>query len=96
MNLDSSQRNMGIVRKFVEHVLPGVVKPLHVLWNEVIGFLFLAFGVLLIRPVYHSYRDLDGDPANLVKLALSAFFMLVMMFFGVHSFWKARRIARRP
>ena len=30
----------GIVNKFIGHVMPGVIRPLRVLWNEVIGFLF--------------------------------------------------------
>lgn len=84
----------GLVKKFFEAVVPGVVRPLHALWNEVIGFLFLAFGVLLARPVWRNYKELDDDPANLVKLLLSAFFMLVMLGFGIQSFLKARKISK--
>ena len=29
--------------KFVKHVVPAAVKPVHSLWHEVIGFVFLAF-----------------------------------------------------
>ncbi len=32
--------------QFVKHVVPAVVKPARVLWNEVIGFLFLSLGVI--------------------------------------------------
>ena len=84
----------GLVKKFFQTVVPGVIKPLHVLWNEVIGFLFLAFAVLLARPVWRSYRELDDDPANMGRLILSAFFMLVMLAFGIQSFLKARKISR--
>ena len=83
-----------LANKFCQAVLPRVFKPLHVLWNEMIGFLFLAFAVLLIRPVWRSYKELDDDPANLIKLVLSAFFLAVMLGFGLHAFWKARKIAR--
>ena len=31
-----------LVSSFLGHVLPGVIRPLHILWNEVLGFLFLA------------------------------------------------------
>src|SRR5574338_151726 len=36
----------GIARKFLANVVPGLVKPVHSLWNEVIGFLFLVLGVI--------------------------------------------------
>ena len=85
---------LSLVKKFFQAVVPGVVKPLHALWNEVIGFLFLAFAVVLARPVWRSYRDLDDDPANLGRLILSLFFMLVMLAFGIQSFLKARKISR--
>ena len=38
--------SMGMVSKFLGHVVPGVIKPLHALWNQVIGFLFLVFALL--------------------------------------------------
>ena len=85
---------LTLVKKFFAAVLPGVVKPLHALWNEVIGFLFVAFGVLLARPVWRNYRDLDGDPASMIKLLLSAFFMAVMLGFGIQSFLRARKISK--
>jgi hypothetical protein len=81
-------------RKFLSHVMPGIVKPLHALWNEVLGFLFLALGVLLVRPVYLAWKGLDGDPVNLIRLLLSGFFCLLLLGFGVQSFLKARRISR--
>lgn len=79
----------GITRKFLANVVPGLVKPIHSLWNEVIGFLFLVLGVLAIRPIWQAWRDED-----FTKLALSGFFSLVMISFGIHGFWKARRISR--
>ncbi|MCC7156863.1 MAG: hypothetical protein IT161_19955 [Bryobacterales bacterium] len=79
----------GITRKFLANVVPGLVKPIHSLWNEVIGFLFLVLGVLAIRPIWQAWREED-----FTKLALSGFFSLVMISFGIHGFWKARRISR--
>jgi hypothetical protein len=84
----------GVAKKFLSHVLPGIVKPLHALWNEVLGFLFLALGVILVRPVYQAWKGLDGDPANFVRLLLSGFFCLLMLGFGIQAFLKARRISR--
>lgn len=79
----------GIARKFIDNVVPGIIKPVHSLWNEVIGFLFLVLGVMAIRPVWQAWREED-----FTKLALSGFFSLVMLSFGVHGFVKARRISR--
>lgn len=79
----------GIARKFVANVLPGIVKPVHSLWNEIIGFLFLVLGAAAVRPVWQAWREDDYT-----KLALSGFFALVMFSFGIHGFLKARRISR--
>jgi hypothetical protein len=84
-----------LAKKFLQHVMPGVVRPLHVLWNEIIGFMFLCFSVLLLRPLWKSYREFNGEAEALFKLALTAIFFLTMFFFGVQSFFKARRIARK-
>jgi hypothetical protein len=84
----------GLARKFFQAVLPGVIKPLHSLWNELLGFLFLAFALLLVRSVWRNYHEIEGDPAQFIKFLLSAFFFLTMLGFGLHAFWKARRISK--
>ncbi len=79
---------------FVQSVMPGVIKPLHVLWNEVIGFLFLSIAIIASSNGW-KYRDTAADPKNFARLALTAGFVLVMVWFGISSFLKARRIRRR-
>ena len=32
--------------RFMEHVMPGVVRPLRVLWHEIIGFIFIVLAVI--------------------------------------------------
>ncbi len=85
---------LRLVKKFIQAVLPGVIKPLHSLWNELLGFLFLALAVMLVRPVWRNYHEIEGDPAQFIKFLLSAIFFLTMLGFGLHAFWKARRISR--
>jgi hypothetical protein len=88
---------MRLVRKFFEMVLPGVIKPLHALWNEIIGFLFLAIAVFMIRPTWKAYQKLQagGDPGEaIVGLIGGAGLLLVGLVFGLHGFWKARRISK--
>ncbi len=85
---------LSTVKKFFQAVVPGVVKPLHSLWNEVLGFLFLAIAALLVRPMWRGYREIQTDSAHVVKFLLSVFFFAVMLFFGLQAFWKARKISR--
>lgn len=76
--------------KFVHHVLPGVIRPLHVLWNQVIGFFFLSLGALAVPSILKDIKD----PGHFPRLILTIPFTLTMAFFGISSFWKARKAAR--
>ena len=64
---------------------------LHQLWLEVTGFVFLVFasigGVALVREysAYHVGKGTSG------RMAAAAGFSLVFSWFGVTSFWRARR-----
>jgi len=82
-------------RKFVKHVVPGIIKPAHILWNEVIGFLFICIGVLASPSAIRNIRNFDGDPKSIFRVGLSLSFVLIMIAFGTSSFLKARRIARK-
>jgi hypothetical protein len=83
----------NIVRHFVNHVVPGVIRPLHVLWNEIIGLFFLVFAVVFGSAAFRSFRNLDkGGSMSLV--ILSAFLALLMLYYGITSFMKARKISR--
>ena len=48
-----------LISKFLSHVLPGVVRPLHALWNEVIGFLFIVFAVVAGFYVIRAMRSFE-------------------------------------
>ena len=80
---------IGHARQFLKHVIPAVWKPVLTLWNEVIGFLFLVFGVIFgVQAVRYA---MAGDPG---RLFIAGFCTVVMAWFGVTSFLRARRIAR--
>ena len=83
-----------LISKFLRHVLPGVIRPLHALWNEVIGFLFIVFTVVAAFYVVRAVRNFDGEVEGLVRIVLPALFGLVMGYFGVTSFLRARKITR--
>jgi predicted CDP-diglyceride synthetase/phosphatidate cytidylyltransferase len=83
-----------LISKFLRHVLPGVIRPLHALWNEVIGFLFIVFAVVAGFYVIRAVRNFEGDIEGLVHIVFPALFGLVMGYFGVSSFVRARKISR--
>jgi hypothetical protein len=77
-------------KKFLGHVIPGVVRPIHILWNQVIGFFFI---VLALLPIHSIYRDwgLEGSGP---RLGLEIPFAVIMLGFGIHSFLRARKISK--
>ena len=85
----SKRQASRVGAEFVRHVLPAILKPARTLWNEVIGFLFLTFGVIFgIHTVRYAIR---GDVLRLVVAGIST---AVMAFYGVSSFLRARKISR--
>jgi hypothetical protein len=77
-------------KKFLGFVMPEVVKPIHTLWNQVIGFFFI---VLALLPLHAIIRDWGKDD-TVPRLALEITFALIMAGFGIHSFLRARKISK--
>ncbi|MDX2154303.1 MAG: hypothetical protein SFV54_26415 [Bryobacteraceae bacterium] len=84
----------SLARKFLAHVLPAVVRPMRVLWNQVIGFFFAVFAVLLSFNCYRQVRDLDGGGESVARVVLTGVFGAVMAAYAIHSFLRARKISR--
>ena len=84
----------ALARKFVRTVLPGVIKPLRVLWNEIIAFLFFALFLVAAMAAWRSWRNFKGDSEDIVRLAAALIFGLVMLGYALHSFSRARKIGR--
>ena len=83
-----------MIRKFLGHVMPGIIRPLRVLWNEIIGFVFLVLALWAIPSVVRSVRQFEGDAGSFFRVVLSFSFAGLMAAFGVASFLRARRISR--
>jgi hypothetical protein len=83
-----------LVKQFAGTVIPGVLKPLRVLWNEMIGFVFIVFGVLIMGSTLRKWNDFNDSPSSIGLLAASFFFFFVMVGYGVYSFSRARKINR--
>jgi hypothetical protein len=86
-------------RVFVKHVVPAVIKPARTLWNEVIGFVFCVFSVIFGFRAGRLYIDYQASAAAdqggaMLRFAVAAFCTLLMAYFGITSFLRARRIAR--
>ena len=74
---------------FLKHIVPAIVKPIHALWNEVIGFLFLSFGVIFGVRTMRGFAKHETFGAILGSIGT-----LLMIWYGVSSFRKAKKISR--
>jgi hypothetical protein len=79
----------GTVRKLLGTVVPGILKPLRVLWNEIIGFMFLSLAVIFGLSTWRQRNELAGP-----WFLLSVGFVLMLAGFGLSSFLRARKINR--
>jgi ABC-type glucose/galactose transport system permease subunit len=84
----------GMVNRFLGHVLPGIIRPMHALWNEVIGFVFIVLAIWAAPSAWRNIRAVDGNSESFFKAAISVGFALLMAYFGISSFLKARKISR--
>jgi hypothetical protein len=75
--------------KFVKHVVPAAIKPMHTLLHEILSFIFLAFALILIGNLIHSRATLGP-----LKLVLILPLIILSAGYGISSFLKARRISR--
>jgi hypothetical protein len=85
---------MRLATQFVKHVVPSVIKPVRVLWNEVIGFLFLVLATLVGLSSYRRAQNFTGDTGEMILLTCYFGFAGLLAYYGVSSFWKARKISR--
>ncbi len=84
---------MGAFREFKNHIVPAVIRPLRVVWNQSIAFLFFTIAFLGAVMVYREYQkrtELDA----LLALLLGGFFVTMMAGYGVHSLLRARKASR--
>jgi hypothetical protein len=86
-------------RQFVKHVVPALLKPTRVLWNEFIGFIFMVFAIFFGVKTVHLLMDIAKHPpadpaAPVVSLSVAALPTLAALWFAVTSFLKARKISR--
>jgi hypothetical protein len=79
-------------RQIAAAVLPGILKPLRVLWNEVIGFMFVVLAVVFGFSTWRKRDQFPDDLQGFLLIGASALFVLMLAAFGISSFWRARKI----
>jgi len=86
---------MGKVNDFIAHTLfLAFMRPLRVLWNEIIGFIFILLAIWAAPSAYRHLRDYNGNNESLFRAGLSLIFAGLMAYFGITSFLRARKISR--
>ena len=75
-------------------VFGGLIRSLHQLWLEVTGTFLIGFAAAFGYNAFKEYRKYTVSPDNLWMLATLAGLSLTMLGFGIHSFWKARKLAK--
>ncbi len=51
---------------FVSHVLPGVMRPMRMLWHEVFGFIFLVIAIIMGFGTFRSLGTPQATPGRLM------------------------------
>jgi hypothetical protein len=74
---------------FIKHVLPAALKPIHSLWHEVLGFIFLALAAVVGWGLWRRPGRLEP-----MQFILVVVFIAVMAGYGISSILKSRRISR--
>ena len=67
----------------------------HTLVLEVLGAFFLALFILGITSIVQEYQRYGDNPEQGIwRVLLALVFSVSMLGFGLHSFWKARKIQK--
>jgi hypothetical protein len=64
---------------------------LHILWLEVTGFVFLALAVIGGGALAREYSKYQAGTQGPGRLIMAICFCLVFGYFGLSSFWRARK-----
>jgi prolipoprotein diacylglyceryltransferase len=73
-------------------IFSDVIRTMRRLFQEVMAAFFVALGVVGITSVVEEYRKYVSAPAEgVLRLTMSILFSTVMLAFGLHTFWKARK-----
>jgi hypothetical protein len=76
-------------------VFGDAIRVLRTLVHEVLGAFFIALAVIGGSSAVQEYQTYSNAPGTGVwRITLAVIFSAGMLGFGLHSFWKARRIQK--
>jgi uncharacterized membrane protein YraQ (UPF0718 family) len=78
----------------LQTTLSHTFRVLHQLFLEVVGFLFLCVAVLGGFAAWREYMAFRAGSAPLYRTVVAVAFTLVFAWWGVNSFWRARKKAK--
>jgi hypothetical protein len=79
---------------FLTHVVPGVTRPLRVLWNEIVGFLFIVLAITMVPGFIRGIRELGTPASSPARLFIAGGLIAMLLYYGLSSFWRARKISQ--
>jgi hypothetical protein len=79
------------VRSGATAFLGSVLGTLRVLFLEVSGFVFLCFCVIIVSAFLREYRRYEMHQAGMERVVLAGAIGIMFFYFGLSSFWRARR-----
>jgi hypothetical protein len=68
-----------IARKFAYHVVPHVVRPARIIWNQIIGALFVLIAASVLFKSYQFMSNMGKEPENGARLLFTLPFGLLLL-----------------
>ena len=87
-------RTLGAAVKGGRVTLAHFSRVLHLLWLEVVGFVYLSFAVTGGAALVREYPKYQAGKVGAAKIVAPACFMVLFAYFGVSSFLRTRK--KRP
>ena len=68
-----------------------IMAVLHVLFLEVSGIIFLFFSVAIVGEFFREYKKYEMHQVGVHRVILAGAVSTMFLYFGLSSFWRARR-----
>jgi len=69
-----------------------LLRSLHQLWLEVTGTFLIGFAAAFGYNAFKEYQKYSNSASNIWWILISCALSLLTLSFGVHSFWKSRKL----
>lgn len=89
-------RTFGAVMNGVRTTGRSFGRAAHQLWLEVTGVIFLVLALSFAAAAVKEYEKYHAAGGGSGRLAIAIGFTTVFAWFGLSSFWRARRKSQRP